>query len=450
MTAPDLLERARLVARRASKAGADAAEAYLSRSEQLEIKIVNGLVERTTESRSAGCGLRVERGQRNGFAATTDLTTRGLESLVETALAIAERAPEDPDGCLPETQGAIFPTLDLVDPELEAISFEQGVELASRVESAALASDPRMTPGEGSTFARGRGDVAIASTRGIEAAYSGTRCGLACAPVAVEGNERQRQVWHDGRRFFSNLETPEEVGRRAAERALRMLGARTVAKCRAPVVFDPVEGARFWGGLVPALLGDAARRGISFLKDDLGRRIASTCVTLIEDPHVPRGPGSRPFDGEGLPTERLTLIERGVLTMFLYDTRTARRAGARSTGSAQRGYADPPSPGASALHLAAGDSEPGDILRSAGRGLYVTHLIGFGVNLVTGDYSRGANGWWFEGGEFAFPVHEVTLSGNLRDLLPGISLVGNDLVFRSAYASPTFLMEGFVISGRDA
>jgi len=443
----DLIDRAVSVIETARRAGADGAEAYMARSRHLEIKVVNGRLERTEESRDAGCGLRVERGIRQGFASTTDLSSQGLGSLVEVALAIAARAPEDPHGGLPEPEGTPSAALDLLDPEAESVPWATAVEMALRAEAAAVAADSRVTAGEGSTFARARGDVAIASSKGIRAGYSGSRCAIGCAPIAIEGGERQRQVWHEGRRFLSELPSPEEVGARAAERAVRMLGARTLPSGRASVVFDPVEAGRFWGGLVPALLGDSIRRRISCLRDDLGRRVASEVVTLIDDPLIPRGPGSRPFDGEGLPTSRIPLLASGVLQGFLYDSRTARRAGTRSTGSAQRGYSSSPSPGAHALQLLPGPHQPAEILKAAGEGLYVTHLIGFGLNLVTGDYSRGANGIWFEGGEPAFAVHEVTLSGNLRDLLPGIVMVGNDLVRRSAHASPTFLMEGLVISG---
>lgn len=447
MSADDLLDRAAHIAAMATRAGAGASEAYLGRSREIEVKIRNGRVERTTDAGGTGCGLRVERGSRQGFASTTDLSREGLCALVEAALAIASRVPEDPDGRLPDAPGEPVLLLELDDPAVDALTWESAVELASRVEAAALAADPRITAGEGSTFSKSHGEVAIASSRGVNAGYSGTRCFLGCAPVAARNGERQRQFWQEGRRFLEDLPQPEEIGRLAAERALRMLGARPLPKGRALVVFDPVEGARFWGGLVPALLGDAVRRGVSFLSQDLGRAIAAKGVGLMEDPCLPRAPGSRPFDGEGWPTSRRPLIDAGVLTSFLYDTRTARRAGTRSTGSALRGYSSLPSPGAHAVHLVPGDRSPGEILRAAGRGLYVTHLIGFGVNLVTGDYSRGANGWWFESGDFAFPVHEVTLSGNLRDLLQGVSMVGNDLVFRSSHSSPTFLIEGLVISG---
>ncbi len=447
MSGASLLERAASIAARAVRSGADAAEAYLSRSAEREVKVRGGRLERTVESASLGCGLRVERGCRHGFSSTTDLSGEGILRLVEAALAIAERSPEDADAALPGGAGSPPPVLELEDPALADLEFPRAVEIACRAEEAALGTDPRVTPGEGTTFASGRGEIAVASTRGIASAHAGTRCALACYPVAVAGAERQRQYWFESRRFLDDLPSPEEVGARAGARAVRMLEARPVASGRFPVVLDPLEGARFWGSLVPALLGDVVRRGVSFLSRDLGKVVGSEAVTLVEDPVVPRAPGSRPFDGEGWPTSRRVLMDRGRLEAFLYDSTSARRAGRSTTGSAVRSYASPPSPGAHAPRLEAGPHAPEEILAAAGRGLYVTQLIGFGMNLVTGEYSRGANGWWFEGGEFTFPVHEVTLSGNLREMLRGVAMVGSDLVARSAASSPTFMMENLVISG---
>jgi PmbA protein len=450
VTPDDLLNRAAEIAAMAGRAGADAAEAYLGTSREIEIKIIRGRVERTMESEDMGCGLRISKGLRQGFASTTDLSREGLCALVDGALAVAARVPEDPYAALPEPPGRPYPTLSLLDPGIEELSWERAADLATRTESAALAVDPRLVSGEGSFFAAASGKVALASTLGVAAAYGGTHASLGCSPLAVHRGERQRQSWHEARRFLADLPAPETVGRCAGERAVRMLGARPLPKGSAPVVFDPIEGARLWGGLTPAFVGDSVRRGISFLSRDLDRVIASPGVSLIEDSTVDRAPGSRPFDGEGWPTSRRPLIENGVLRGFLYDSRSARRAGTKTTGHALRGYSSRPSPGAHAVHLAAGRHTPEEILRAAGRGLYVTHLIGFGLNLVTGDYSRGANGWWFENGEYAFPVHEVTLSGNLRDLLRGVPMIGNDLIHRASSSSPTFLVEGFVISGPGA
>jgi PmbA protein len=442
-----MLDRAAAISAAAMKAGADAAEACMSRVRRGEVRVRDGEIERTVSSDSAGCGLRVDMGVRQGFASSTDLSGEGVRRLVEAAVAMAGVAPEDPHGSIPEISAGPRDVPALEDPAVDEIRFDEAFRFALRTEEGALAVDGRIHAGEGSLFAHGRGEVAIASTRGAGSAYTGTHCTLVCSPVASSSGEQQRQHWHESRRFLEDLPSPEEVGSRAGRRALRMLGARPLPSGRVPVVFDPLEGARFWDCLGAALLGDAARRRVSFLADDLGRAVAAPAVTLVEDPTRHRAPGSCPFDGEGVPTARLPLIEGGILRAFLYDTRSARMAGAASTGSAVRGYASPPVPGLHAPRLEAGDRPPAEILAEVGSGLYVTQMIGFGMNLVTGDFSRGASGWWFENGEYAYPVQKVTLSGNLREILGGIVLVADDLVERGAAASPTFVVEGMVASG---
>lgn len=431
----------------AVRAGADAAEAWASWIQEREVRVRSGKVEKLIEADSGGIGLRVDRGRRQGFASSTDPSNEGLRELVDDSLALAAGSPEDEDGLIPDNPQAPAARLDLADPGLSSLDFDDGFDLARRSEEAALSFDGRITSGEGSTFAHGRRRVAIFSTRGTAASYESTLALLACHPIARSDHGLQRHSWYEGRRFLSDLPPPESVGRRAAERAAGMMGARSISTRRAPVVFDPLCGAGFWSALSPALLGDAARRGISFLAEDLGRKVAGHDVTLVEDPLVDRASGSVPFDGEGRPTTRRPVIEGGVLAGFLYDVRTARKAGASSTGNAVRGYSTPPVPGAHALRLQPGRHTPEAILKAAGSGFLVSHLMGFGMNLATGDYSRAASGWWFEGGEIAHPVHEVTISGNLRDMLRGIAMIGDDLVFRSSTSSPTFLIDGMVIAG---
>lgn len=447
MIRPDPLELAAAVAEAAVRRGAEAAEAYVALSRESEARVRAGRVERAARTVSAGCGLRAQRGARLGFASTTDLSPRGLQDLVSTALAVAALAPEDPDAAIPSVPAADPAPLDLVDPVLEELPLETCAELALRAEEAALGTDPRIGPGEGAAFSASWGAVAVASTRGARAVHAGTACALSCRPVAASGEERQRQHWFEGRRFLAELPSPESIGARAASRAARALGARRLTARRAPVVFDPLAAAGFWSGLAPAFLGDAARRGVSFLADELGRQVAAPAVSLREAPRVPRAPGSRPFDGEGIPTSSRAVIDRGVLATFLHDTRSARRAGAVGTGNAVRTYASPPAPGVHALRLDPGRTSPEGLLAAAAHGLYVTHLLGFGVNLASGDFSRGVNGWWFEGGAFDHAVHEATISGNLRDILGRIVLVADDLVLRSATSSPSFLVEEMVISG---
>jgi PmbA protein len=444
-----MLDQAEGILAAAMAAGADAAEVYLSRSRRSEVRVRDAGIERSVRSDGSGCGLRVDRGFRQGFASTTDLTREGLRLLLDSALAVAGVAPEDPDGLIPEAGGEApaAEVAGLHDPALEDLSFETALDLARRTEQGALAADGSVRPGEGSSFSWGGGSVAVVNSRGVRRHHAATHGAIVCAPVAGRSGEMQREHWFESRCSLEALPEPEEVGREAGRRAAMMLGARPIPSGRVNVVFDPMEGSRFWSSLTSAMLGDAARRKVSFLADALGSAVASTAVTLADEPTIPGRPGGAPFDGEGVPTSRTELIERGVLTRFMYDTRSARRAATTSTGHAVRGYSSPPCPGAHAPLLLPGALPPEAILKQAGRGLYVTRLIGFGTNLVTGDYSRGASGWWFEDGAFAHPVQEVTLSGNLLDLLKNIGLVGSDMDHASGLAAPTFLVEGLVASG---
>jgi PmbA protein len=446
----DILERAASIAAAAKAQGADAAEAFASRSWNRDVKVRSGAVDRTIETGTEGCGLRIDLHQRQGFASTTDLSPEGIEQLLSTARAISMEAEANLHGAIPGVPEVSVPDLGLWDPVLKDLDFAECVVRATAAEEAALAVSSEISPGEGSTFSHGWGEVAVSSTEGTSRAFRGTRCSIATFPVSGSGDKRQRQYWYESRRFLNELPGSEEVGRKAGERALKMTGARGVPSGRAPVIFDPLEGARFWAGLAPAFHGDSIRRKVSFLAGEQGNQVAARCVTFVDNPLTPGALGSRPFDGEGWPTSSLSLIDEGKMDSLIYDSRTAGLAGAQNTGHASRSYAGIPVPSAHAPQLMPGESSPEKMIRMARRGLYITQLIGFGMNLVTGEYSRGANGWWFENGEIAYPVHEVTISGNLREMLAGISAVGNDLVRRSAASSPTFMVESMIISGGSA
>lgn len=429
------------------RAGADAAEACVGRHREVEVKVRAGRTERTLDSGGTGCGLRVDLGRRQALASTTDLSREGIAVLVATALGLAAEAPEDPEALLSKAPAPDPRDLDLDDPAFGSFGVDEAAALAGRAEASALAFDGRVGAGEGARTVAARGEVALVSTAGTSAFHAGTRWSISCHPVAAAGGERQRQFWYESRRHLADLPSPESVGLEAARRAIGMLGAKPIAPRRLAVVLDPLEAPSFWASLTPALTGDAARRRTSFLADELGRPVASTAVNLADDPLVPRAPGSRRTDGEGWPTSRRVLMEKGVLTSFLYDLRSARRAGVSSTGNAVRSYASLPAPGAHAPSLEPGTASLEELLAAAGSCLLVTHLIGFGTNLATGDFSRGASGWLCERGEPVHPVTEVTLSGNLREILERVALVGRDVVRRSAAASPAFLIDGMVVSG---
>jgi PmbA protein len=339
-----------------------------------------------------------------------------------------------------------IPDLDLRDPHGHDLPPEEKIELARRCEAAALGADARITNSEGGDFGDRRARYAYATSHGFSGAYETSSFSLAVSPVAAENGEMQRDSWYHVTRKRERLDGPEEIGRIAARRAVRRLGARRVKTAEVPVIFDAETAATLVRHIAGAASGPALYRRASFLVGKLGERIAAPSVTIVDDGTMPGGLGSRPFDGEGLPVRRTVLVDQGVLRSYLLDTYTGRKLGLPSTHHAARDGSGV-SVSTTNLHLAAGDREPADLIRSVKNGLYVTELIGFGVNGVTGDYSRGAVGLWIENGELAYPVEEITVAGNLLDMLHAVEGVGNDLVFRDRTAAPTLLIGRMTVAG---
>jgi PmbA protein len=331
---------------------------------------------------------------------------------------------------------------------VERLEPERALGWAREAEGAALAAAPEITNSEGAEFGADAGQVAYASSLGFVGSYAGSHTGLSVAPVATRDGLMQRDHWYTVHRKLAGLEPPAAVGREAARRTLRRLGARRPPTCECPVVFDPEIAASLLRHLAGAISGSALYRRMSFLLDRLGEAVASPAVTVIDDPLRPAGPASRPFDGEGVRQARRVIVERGVLQSYLLDNYSARRLGLRTTGHAARGVGDAPATAPTNFWLEPGPHTPEQIVGSVPSGLYVTELIGFGVNPVTGDYSRGAVGLWIENGELAYPVEELTIAGNLRDMLRDIEMVGNDLVPRNAVAAPTVKIARMTVAGR--
>ncbi len=325
---------------------------------------------------------------------------------------------------------------------------EEKTRIALAAEKAALGFDARITNSEGSEFSSHIGRVLYANSHGFAGEYRGSTYGLSVVPVAASNGSMQRDFWYSSQRKLNRLEAPEKVGRRAAERAVRRLGARKVKTCECPVVFDPEIAATLLRQLSSAISGYALYKGASFLMGKLGEKIASDVVTVVDDGTIPGALGSRPFDGEGLPTRSNTIVERGVLKSYLLDTYSGRKLGLPSTGNASRGVGDAPGVGPTNFFLVAGAHTPEDIVASVEDGFYVTELIGFGVNLVTGDYSRGAAGIWIEKGKLAYPVEEVTIAGNLKEMYGNIEMIGNDLELRGRIASPTLKISRMTVAGQ--
>ena len=438
------------VVRMACEAGAHEADVMLQTSTEFNVQVRKGEVETLTQSGSKGLGLRVFVEGRMGFASTSDFEPDVLKKLVSGAVALASAADPKAENGLPDAPApAPRPELKIYDPTIESLPTEHKIALAKRCEAAAFSADPRITNSEGAGFGSGATYTVLANSRGVAAAYHSSGCSVYCQPLAEEAGKKQVDYEYSFTRELDRLEDAEEVGRKAAMRVLRKLGARKVPTQSAPIVFDRRVAARIWAGVMAALNGDMVYKEMSFLKDKLGARIASEKVTLIDDGTLVGGTGSAPFDGEGLATRRNVLIDQGVVKMFMYDTETARKVGGSvaSTASARRSYNSSPSIGAFNLYLVAGNASQEEIIAALPTGFLVTDMMGGGVNPVTGDFSTGASGIWIENGALAYPVEEVTIAGSMEALLTGIERVGSDLIFNSSVSSPTFQVAEMVVSG---
>ena len=436
------------VLKRALERGATAADGFVMEESEGSASVRMGEVETVTHAHDQRLSLRVFAGRASAAASTSDFSRDSLERLVDEATSLAKVTAEDPCAGLPDPEELIAraPDLDLEDTAGEELTPEQKVELARRCEAAALASDPRITNSEGAEHHDRRTHYAYATSHGFAQGYGATRFDVSVTPVATQNGDMQRDYWSSSARKRLRLEDPAAVGRTAARRALRRLGARKIKTVEAPVVFDPESAASLVRALAAAASGPSLYRRSSFLLDRLGAKIASPVVTIVDDPLIPGGLGSRPFDGEGLPTGRTTLVGAGVLESYLLDTYSARKLGLTSTHHASRDGSGV-SVSTSNLMLLPGRDTPEALIRSVKQGLYVTELIGFGVNSVTGDYSRGAAGLWIEAGELAYAVEEVTVAGNLLEMFATIEAVADDLTLRERTVAPTLKIGRMVVAG---
>jgi PmbA protein len=439
----------------AVKAGASDAEAVVREGDEFSVNVRMGQVETLKESGSRGLGLRVFLGTRSASTSTSDLTPEGIRQLVDGAMALAKVTEEDPFTGLPEADafGAVEGDLHLYYEDVYSLPGPERIEWARRAEAAALAADPRITNSDGGSFDATTGRMALANSRGFVGGYRSSSAGVSVAPLAMDANgQMQRDGWWSSARRLADLESPESIGKEAARRTLRRLGARRVPTQRVPIVFAPEVAQSLVGSVFEAASGDAIWRGASFLAGRLGKQIAAPILNIIDDnimllPTGAGGFGTSPFDGEGLPSRRTVVVEAGVLRNYLLNTYTARKLGLQSTHNASRGLAGTPGIGCGNLYLEPGTQTPEEIIGEIPAGLYVTSLMGFGVNTVTGDYSRGATGLWIENGQLTYAVEEVTVAGNLAEMLQNVTAIGNDLEFRSLVACPTLRIDGMTIAG---
>jgi PmbA protein len=436
------------VLRRAAERGATAADGFLIEETSFSASVRLGQVDTVTHSREQRLSLRVFAGRASAAASTSDLSKASLERVVDEAAALARATAEDPHAGLPGSEALIdrVPDLGLSDHEAPELTPEEKIEIARRAEAAALAVDPRITNSEGAEYFDRRARYAYATSHGFARGYATSSFGITVSPVAAQNGEMQRDSWYTTARRRAALEAPEAVGRTAAERALRRLGARKVKTTEVPIIFDPDTAASLIRSIAGAASGPSLYRRASFLLERLGSRVAAAAVNLVDDGLIEAGVGSRPFDGEGLATRRTAIVEDGVLRSYLLDTYSARKLGLASTHHATRDGAGV-GVGTTNLMLLPGSTSPRDLIASVKSGLYVTELIGFGVNGVTGDYSRGAAGLWIDNGELAYPVEEVTVAGNLLEMFDRIDGIGNDLVLRERTSAPTLKIARMVVAG---
>jgi PmbA protein len=435
---------ARLI-RAAKQAGADAADALIVESVSAGVSCRLGKLEDVERAESSDLGLRVFVGARVAFVSSSDVSERGLAELPERAVAMARLAPEDKfAGLAPrERLAKTIPDLDIEDshePSADAL-----VDSARAIEAAAMAVKG-ITNSEGGSASYGRSAIALATSEGFFGRYAATSHSIAVSVLAGEGTGMERDDDHASARHLADLESTELVGRRAGERAVARMSPRKVKSQAVPVVFDPRAANGLVGHFAGAISGASIARGVSFLKDKMGELVFAPDITILDDPHRLRGLRSKPFDGEGVRNKRWALIENGVLKTWLLDCASAKQLGLQTTGHAARGTGGPPMPSATNLYMAPGTVTRDALIADIAAGFYVTELMGMGVNGVTGDYSRGATGFWIENGAVAYPVSEVTIAGNLKEMFRNL-VPANDLVFRYGVNAPTCRVEGMTVAG---
>jgi PmbA protein len=438
----DLAERLVTAARRA---GADTADAVAVRSMSLYVGVREGAVDASERSESDDVGLRVFVGRRTAVVSTNDIKG-DVAPLAERAVAMAKVAPEDKFAGLadPALLARTQPELDLLDPELPPVPTLE--DRALRTEAAGLAVKG-VSKSEGASASASIGGMVLVTSDGFRGAYLVSRSGFSMSAIAGEGTAMETDYDFTSALHASDLESPEKVGRTAGERAVARLNPRKVETTKVPVIYDKRVASSLVGHLAGAVNGSSIARKTSFLREKLGERLFRPGVHIIDDPLRKRGQRSRPFDGEGVAGKRLALIEDGVLMSWLLDSATARELDLVTTGHASRGVSSAPSPGATNLYLEAGAVSPDELMADIADGFYVTSLIGLGANQVTGDYSRGASGFWIEKGRPTYPVSEVTIAGNLVDMFASLT-PANDLEFKHAVDAPTVRVEGLTVAGR--
>lgn len=451
MAEPSLLETAQLAVDFARRAGADECDAYIAAFDETEVTVRKGQTDRVVDAGSRAMGLRAIVGGRTAICSTSDLRQEALEEFARETVELARISEPDEHAGLPDPAELFRGRADLLglfDEGVETLSTAAMIDLAGECEAAAFAADPRVSNSDGATVSKRAGEVGLVNSHGFAASYPATSITLMVEVMADDAEGKKRNAyWYTTSRSLHRLDPARQVGEIAARRAVDQIGARKLATREAPVVFEPMMAASLLANLAGCATGSALYRKSTFLAGREGQAIASPLLSIVDDPAEPGGRGSRPFDGEGVASRRTVLFDRGRFEGFLFDTYTARRTGRRTTGSAARSIEGGPSPAAANIAILPGATPPAEIIADLREGLYVTQLMGQGFNPTTGDYSRGAGGFWIEDGRFAFPVTEVNISSRMDRMLAAIDAVGDDLAWFGSTAAPTIRVRSMTISG---
>ncbi len=440
----DLAER---LVEKCLKKGADGAEVLMQIRRNLSVEVRNGEIETVEEASSKGVGFRVFTQGKMAFSSCNDFSDDALENAISHAIAFATHLTPDENNVLPEDLG-VTEVEGLFDPQLTQVSLDKKIEMAKTVEKLAM-KDSRITKSAGAGYGEGESEIFLANSSGLLKSKKTSSVFLGVSVVAEKGEQKSSGGEYCSRRYFSDLKSPEEIAEKAAKDAYEMLDPQMIKTQKAPVIFDPDVSRAILGGILAAVNGERVLQGASFLRESRGKKISSELVTLIDDGTRAKGMGSTPFDGEGVPTQKRIIVEKGVLKGFMYNTIVAKRAGVKSTGNASRGgYRNLPGIGPNNFYMEAGQSPAEEIIRSTKNGLLLKGVTGYGINPVNGNFSGGASGFWIEKGTIAFPVKGLTIAGTADTILNGIDMVGNDLDLDRTITAPTFRVQRMQIGGK--
>ena len=428
------------------KKGADQAEVYIESGRNLSIRVRNGEVETVQDASSHGVGFRVFVKGKMAFSSCNDFSEKALENAIDSAVRFAQNTTPDENNIFPTDKGITI-VEDLNDPQISQIPMEKKIDLVKKVEKLAM-KDSRITKSAGAGYREGEGEVFIANSNGLSKTSRMTACSYGVSVVAEKGEQKSSGGESCSRRFFADLKSPEEIAEKAAKDAYEMLDPKMVKTQKASVIFNPDVARAILGGILGAINGERVLQGASFLARKMNQKIASDLVTIIDDGTRPKGLGSKPFDGEGVPTQKRIIVDKGVLKGFMYNTIVANRAGVRSTGNAYRGsFTSLPGISAHNFYIEAGESSPEDIIKATKKGLLLKGVTGYGINSVNGNFSGGASGFWIENGKIAFPVKGLTIAGTAFEMLNAIDMVGSDLDLNRTFTAPTFRIKLMQIGG---